>query len=226
MLLNIENILRLTQEQLLEFCYNKLIERNYKEKEIIATEDYIYAKGNIPILLVAHCDIVHKQAPELIVHDRKQRILWSPTGIGGDDRCGVYALLKICEQVKPYILFTTEEEKGGLGVRKFTQEIKDLPVNFIVEIDRKGNEEVVFYKCGNNDFQNYIMSFGFNKEYGSYSDVSTLSTHYDIAGCNVSAGYYNQHTTTEFIYMVHLENTIEKVLQILQDGTEPKFYDC
>lgn len=224
--LNIENILRLNQEDLLNFNYIELIKRGYENKDIIFTEDYLYAKGNIPILLVAHCDIVHKTIPEIIVNDKKQRILWSPTGIGGDDRCGVYAILKICEKLKPYVLFTTDEEIGGIGVKQFVEEIDKIPVNFIIEIDRKGNEEVVFYQCDNKEFQNYIISFGFKKEYGSYSDVSTLSVSYDIAGCNVSAGYYNQHTTTEHIYMDHLENTINKVIQILKDTANHKFYDC
>lgn len=224
--MDIEKILKLDQEELLDFGYECLLRRGYRNRDIIYTDDYVYAKGNIPILLVAHCDIVHKSTPEIIVNDRKQRILWSPTGIGGDDRCGVYGILKICEKLKPYVLFTTEEEKGGLGVRKFVKEIDEIPVDFIIEIDRKGNEEVVFYQCNNKDFQNYIISFGFNKNHGSYSDVSTLSTHYDIAGCNVSAGYYNQHTTTEFIVMEHLENTLNKVIEILKDTKNHKFYDC
>jgi hypothetical protein len=226
MVLDIEKILKLNQEDLLDFSYLELLKRGYRDRNILYTNDYVYAKGNIPILLVAHYDIVHKEIPKIIVNDKRQRILWSPTGIGGDDRCGVYAILKICEKLKPYVLFTTDEEIGGVGVRKFVKEIDEIPVNFIIEIDRKGNEEVVFYQCGNKEFQNYIISFGFEKNYGSYSDVSTLSTHYDIAGCNVSAGYYNQHTTTEHIYMEHLENTMEKVMNILKDTINHKFYDC
>ena len=35
------------------------------------------------------------------------------------------------------------------------------------------------------------MRLGFNKEIGSCSDVKILSTNYDIAGVNLSAGYYN-----------------------------------
>lgn len=226
MVLNIEEILKLTQAELLNFCYEQIIKRGYKNNNIIYTEDYLYAKGDIPVLLVAHTDIVHKAPPEIIVNDKRQRILWSPTGIGGDDRCGVYAILKICEKFKPYILFTTEEEKGGIGVRKFVKEITEMPVNFIIEIDRRGKNQVVFYECENKDFQEYILSFGFDKQMGSYSDVSTLSVEYDIAGCNVSAGYYNEHTTTEHIYLDHLWHTINKIKEILKDTENHKHYDC
>lgn len=226
MKLKIEEILKLTQDQLLDFCCQELLKRKYEVQDIIYTKDYLYATGKIPILLVAHTDIVHKAPPKLIVKDTKQKVLWSPTGIGGDDRCGVYAILKICEKFKPYVLFTTQEEVGGLGAKKFVEDIESLPVNFIIEIDRRGNEQVVFYDCGNKEFQKYIQNFGFNLQYGSYSDVSTLSTNYDVAGCNVSAGYYNEHTTTEHIYMNHLWNSIYKIIDILKDKEHHKFYDC
>lgn len=225
MVLKIEKILKMSQEELLDFCYVELMKRGYRNKDIVYG-DYVYAKGNIPVLLIAHCDIVHKQVPETIVYDRQQKILWSPTGIGGDDRCGVYALLKICEKFKPYVLFTTDEEIGCVGARKFVKDFDELPVNFMIEIDRRGNNQAVFYSCGNKEFQNYILSFGLDKQTGSCSDVKILSTEYDIAGCNLSAGYYREHTETEHIYLEHLENTIDIVEKILKDTKNHKFYDC
>ena len=224
--LKIEKILKMSQEELLGFAYIELIKRGYKNRNMEFTDDYLYAKGNIPVLLVAHCDIVHKELPKIIVNDKQQRILWSPTGIGGDDRCGVYGILKICESFKPYVLFTTEEEVGGLGVKEFTKTHKELPVNFIIEMDRRGFNQVVFYRCDNKDFQNYILSFGLDKQTGSYSDVSTLSVDLDIAGCNMSAGYYKEHTTTEHIIMADLEHTIDVIKSILKDRKNHKFYDC
>lgn len=223
--LKFEKILRLNQNDLKNWCFYYLRKR-YKKKEVLKTKDYLYAKGNIPVLLVAHLDIVHEEMPKIIVYDKEQKILWSPTGIGGDDRCGVYAILKIVKEFKPYVLFTTEEEKGGLGAREFTKQISTLPVNFIIELDRRGNGQAVFYDCGNKEFKEYILSFGFEEKIGSYSDVRTLSVEYDIAGCNLSAGYYNEHTTTEHIYLEHLQNTINKVKQILLDRDNHKFYNC
>lgn len=226
MKLKFKDILLKTQEELKKYCYRELLKRNYKKNNLIMTDDYLYAKGNIPILLVAHLDTVHKEKPSPIVYDRLLKIYWSPTGIGGDDRCGIYAILKICETFRPYVLFTTDEEVGGLGVRKFVKEVNNIPVNFIIEIDRRGNKQAVFYQCGNKEFQNYILSFGFDKQTGSYSDVSTLSTHYNIAGCNLSAGYYNEHSTQEHIYLDHLYNTINAIKEILKDTKNHKFYDC
>ena len=224
--MDLKDLLKLTQEELLDYCYLALNERGYDDDSIDYTEDYLFAEGNIPVLLVAHCDIVHKKTPEIIVEDKEQGILWSPTGIGGDDRCGVYAILKICETYNPSVLFTTNEETGGLGAKKFAQDYEGIGVNFIIEIDRRGDKQVVYYQCGNEEFMKFIEGFGFTRQTGSYSDVSTLSTKFDVAGCNLSAGYYNEHRETEYICMSHLWHTIRRVKKILSLGKDLKEYDC
>lgn len=83
--MKIMEILKKTQDELIDYVCKELKANRYKK--IKRTKDYVYAKGNIPVLLVAHLDIVHREAPNLILHDTKNQMLWSPTGIGGDDRC-------------------------------------------------------------------------------------------------------------------------------------------
>lgn len=225
-MISIFNILNKTQAELLEFCEQYLKEQKYSE--IIKTKNFVFAQGNIPIMLVAHLDTVHKNLPE-IYYDRQKHVLWSPDGIGGDDRCGVYALLKICETHKPYILFTTDEEKGGLGATAFNEYFKEVQlkdyIDFIIEIDRRGYNEAVFYDCGNKEFQEYITSFGFTKGHGTFTDISIISPAFDIASVNFSAGYYNEHTTTEHIFLDDLNHTINKVKEILDDTKNHKKYD-
>ena len=72
----------------------------------------------------------------------------SPQGIGGDDRCGVYALSKIYGQSsrKPWLLFTCDEEVGGIGAHVFCEDHAKgkLPeslsnLKFLIELDRKGS---------------------------------------------------------------------------------------
>ena len=71
----------------------------------------------------------------------------SPQGIGGDDRCGVFALVKAYRlfKIKLWLLFCCDKEVGGLGAKKFClahqqhqlpREIDDLN---IIELDRKGS---------------------------------------------------------------------------------------
>ena len=226
MKVNIFDILRLTQEQLLRYVVCRLEERGYGNN-LYLSDQYVFATGDIPVLLVAHLDTVHKDLPE-IYYDRKKDVIWSPQGIGGDDRCGVYAILKIIEKLKPYVLFTTDEEIGGLGATAFTKQIDmtlTYPINFIIEIDRRGFNEAVFYDCGNTQFQNFILKYGFTEDLGSFSDISILSPAFDIASVNLSAGYYNEHTNHEYIVLADLRHTIEKVKQILKSNEIDTYFD-
>lgn len=213
--MNIIEILKKTQEELKEYTCTKLRRNGYRK--IVVKEDFVYAKGDIPVLLVAHLDIVHKAPPTTILYDTRKQMLWSPTGIGGDDRCGVYAILEITKKYKPYVLFTTDEETGASGARAFVKEVDELPVNFVIEIDRRGFQQAVFYECGNKDFQKFITSYGFRKEYGSFTDISIISPAYDVASVNLSAGYYNEHTLSEYISLKDLQYTIDGVANILRD---------
>lgn len=209
-------ILKKEQNELLFYCYEQLKRAGYKRKKIKLTKDYLYAKGKIPVLLVAHLDTVHHEKPKTVLYDKEKQMLWSPEGIGGDDRCGVYAILKIIQNFEPYILFTTDEEIGGVGATKFVNENFEVPVNFIIEIDRRGNKQAVFYDCGNEEFKEVIEALGFVEKYGTFSDISIISPAFDIASVNLSAGYYNEHTKYEYINLLHLDFTITSIENLLE----------
>ena len=99
-----------------------LISNNYRDKAIIRKGKYILVKGDAPVMLIAHMDTVHKTPVKHICETSDGNIIMSPEGIGGDDRCGVYALIKAHElsDVKPWLLFTCDEEIGGIGASAFT----------------------------------------------------------------------------------------------------------
>jgi len=220
------DLLQKTQEELLNYVVCRLEERGYARK-VIKTKEYVFAQGTIPVLLVAHLDTVHKQLPE-VYYDREKEVMWSPQGIGGDDRCGVYGILKICEHLKPYVLFTTDEEIGAKGAEKFVKDINKKvmrKINFIIEIDRQGYNEAVFYDCGNKDFKNMILNYGFDEDFGTFSDISVLSPAFDIASVNLSAGYFNEHTTNEIIKIDYLMHTVYNVERILLSKNVNTKYD-
>lgn len=221
--MDIRELLVKSQPELKNYVYEYLEKVGYKE--IYNTDQYVYAEGEIPVLLIAHLDTVHKTLPDTILFDKKQQMLWSPQGIGGDDRCGVYAILKILQNFKPYVLFPTDEEIGGIGTTAFVQDFDSIPVNFMIEIDRRGAGQSVYYQCGNEIFKSLINSLGFEENYGSFSDISILSPAFDIASVNLSAGYYNEHTKQEYIKLNDLRYTItriEAILRAMQDEENQK----
>ena len=217
-------ILQKTQKELKELLFNYLTKKDYTPTD---GDGYLYAKGDIPILLVAHLDTVHREIPKDVFFDEEQMVMWSPTGIGGDDRCGVYLITQIINHgFRPHILFLEDEEKGCIGAGKCTKELEKPNVKFMVEIDRKGENDCVFYDCENKAFISYIETFGFEKAFGSFTDVCTLSKAWDIASVNLSSGYYNAHTNTEYIKLRELNQTYRRVIEILEDDNDEKpYYD-
>lgn len=221
------DICRMTQDGLKGFLFEVLKLAGYEAKK---GDGWVYAKGEIPILLTAHMDTVHKvQMYEYMEYtDAKgNHILTSQDGIGGDDRCGIYMILEIIKKgFRPSILFCEDEEIGGVGSNKFikTEEAKQLEkLNYMIELDRSNSDDAVFYDCDNKDFTKYITDFtGYKKAYGSFSDISTLAPFAGIAAVNLSCGYYNAHTTSEKVSMEEMFHTIDIVSGLLEDETGRK----
>lgn len=114
----LDDFLRPTQKQLF-----KLLAKKFKGKAILSKGNFILVRGTAPVMLVAHLDTVHEKPVKQICASKDGNILMSPQGIGGDDRCGVFAIVKVyhAAQVKPWLLFTCDEEVGGLGAQHFCQ---------------------------------------------------------------------------------------------------------
>ena len=202
-----KSLLRMTQAELKDYLDSVLAASKYTE---IKNEDgFLYAKGETPILLVAHLDTVHKAKPTQI--NQTGNLLSSPQGIGGDDRCGVYIITQLLDK-KPSVLFCEDEETGGKGANKFvkTEYAKDLGVKFIVEFDRRGSSDAVFYNCDNATFEKFVTEkTGFKTSYGTFSDISVLAPNTKIAAVNLSSGYYREHTASEEINLEHMMSSVE-----------------
>ena len=212
-----EQIVKMNEASLLK-TMNTYLKRFYNK--VTYTKDYVYAIGDIPITLVAHVDTVFKERPEDVFYDRVKNVLWSPQGLGADDRAGVFAIINIVKSgLRPHIIFTTGEEIGGLGARVLTY-IEPKPfaeMKYIIQLDRRGKDDCIFYECDNIKFIEYIESFGFHEEYGSFSDISELCPTWKIAGVNLSIGYENEHSFIEILYIDYFLSTVEKVKKMLKD---------
>jgi hypothetical protein len=216
---------------------DKVSLKRYLEKElskyyknVIAQDGFLYVKGKDKICLTAHMDTVHIEnvIDYYVLKEDGKTIVSSPQGIGGDDRCGVYMILKILETTKlrPTIIFCEDEEVGGIGSNKFvlTKFIKDLEkMYFLIELDRKGSNDLVYYSDINEDFHTYLEDLtGYEQNFGSFSDISHLSPACEISSVNISCGYYNAHTTSEYVVMEEMENSIQTTIKIMKDGLKRK----
>ena len=198
---------------------------------IIDNKQWMFARGNgEPVLLCAHLDTVFANPPINIFVDKEQEVMWAPAGLGSDDRAGVYAIMDILMSgCCPSVLFTTGEEEGCSGTFDLLKYFPNNPfedIKMIIQLDRKEQREAVYYSCENKNFENWISSFGFYTDQGTFTDIAFICPNWGIAGVNLSVGYFNEHTKQEYLRYNYLLDTIERVKRILYSSTSkhvPKF---
>lgn len=214
---------RLTQDSLKKVLGNALKDLY---KEVVETKSYIYAVGDIPIALVAHMDTVFTSLPTNIYYDKEKHVMWSPEGLGADDRAGIYAILQILKAgYKPTVIFTTDEEIGAVGAGNLVADVPNFPTNlsYVIQLDRRGINDCVYYDCDNKEFKSYIENFGFEETLGSFSDISVICPAWKVAGVNLSVGYVDEHTPLERVNFKYLHQTIDKVIAMLNEEEVPAF---
>lgn len=214
-----EKICKMSQKNLKNHVAQQLTKTHSK---VIVDDGFVYAPGDFPVLLVAHLDTVHTKLPNIFVYNYFTGSCASPNGVGGDDRCGVYMILKIIKQYNCSVLFCEDEEIGCIGANKFitSKLAKKLQFNYIIEFDRQGKNDAVFYECDNPEFEEFILKDGFYKtQWGSFTDISVLAPFFGCAAVNFSCGYYKPHTTQEYVVLPEMEDSIKAACDILKRTT-------
>lgn len=193
--------------------------------KMIRGSEFVYFPGELPIMLVAHVDTVFPEVPKTPVLDKKTCCLSAEEGIGADDRAGVAAIVEALRLTakKPHVLFLDKEEEGCIGAKQAVKLLKAPEVNCIIELDRRGREDMVFYSCDNPEFEDYIKEFGFKFTYGSVTDISYLCPKWGIAGVNLSVGYYFPHAKTEYLNLEEWADTVKKLCKILRNPPKKKY---
>lgn len=209
------------------YRYKKFSKNNNKNKQtkkplpddVVVCEEpqYLYAEGGDPtVLLVAHTDTVHTREPSQVFFDQEAGVMWSPEGLGADDRAGVFAVMELAVRFNVSVLLCSGEESGGIGVSSFCEDFLENPgYKMVIELDRCGIDDCVFYDNESKDFHNWVETFGFKKTWGSFSDISVLGPAWRVNAVNLSIGYEEEHTSKEHLFIRELYTTIEKVSNML-----------
>lgn len=223
----------LNGRQVFSLAVNKLIKiferANIKGlgKAVSVRDMFVYRPGSVPVLLVAHVDCVlpHPNKGEVMQY---HNLIYSEGGhLGGDDRAGVLAIFELLRLgYRPHVLFTNYEETGGIGADMAAEYLKDTiekaNIRYIIELDRRGDNDACFYGDTNEEFQAFIESYGFKTAHGSFSDISILCPAWKISGVNLSIGYHNAHTSRDFLHVTALQDTIKRVGKML-DINAPRY---
>ena len=215
---------RKTQTEMKAYLKKRLQSGGYKN--IYDEDGFLYAPGDLPVLVTAHMDTVHDRPVidfyEYVDPVKGTHKIHSPQGIGGDDRCGIYIILRLIDAgYMPYVLFCENEEIGCIGSHKFTNtdhSIDLCDLKYLIQIDRRGNNDAVFYDCDNEEFTKYIEKVtGYKEAYGTCSDISYLAPASGTAAVNLSCGYYNEHHLNEYVILEEMMGTFLAVEKLILD---------
>lgn len=222
------SICKMTQYELKDYLTYELSNYGYTTE---VNDGYLFCKEvNIPVLLTAHMDTVHKEEHKLFfenINKEGKHVLSSPQGIGGDDRCGVYMILSILKETeyRPAILFCEDEEIGGVGSKKFVSSLENVGaisnLKFFIELDRANANDLVFYDDINYKFHDFCKkATGYKENWGSFSDISILSPDSGVSSVNISCGYYNAHTLKEEVVWEDMVDSIKTTEKLLEKANE------
>ena len=210
-----------TQPELKEYLKDYFVKEG---KTVIEDNGYLFVDGTYPVLLSAHLDTVHDELPKEIVYENGT--IWSPQGIGGDDRCGVYAIMRILKEIDCPVVFCEDEEIGGIGSAMFIDSavfedlVKSERIRYVIDLDRKGSDEAVYYELDNNDFKNFVEKEFWHFDWGSFTDICNICPELGVAGVNLSIGYYKQHTKGEYVVLSEMDRAIEETKALIK-RTDP-----
>ena len=184
--------------------------------------------------LAAHLDQVQRNYPKDFRTVETEDIIfgYSPggremCGIGADDKVGLWIALRSLVKYKTLkVAFFVQEEVGCIGSNKADMNFFD-DCRFVVECDRRGYKDFItsisstplcseeFIKDCN------IKQFGFEKATGLMTDVLSLKEKgLNISCCNISCGYYNPHSSEEYIVKKDVYNTLSFVEYIIENCTK------
>jgi hypothetical protein len=93
--------------------------------------------------------------------------------------------------------------------------------SFIVQFDRHGHKDIVFYDKGTKAFVEYTKEqTGFTPAQGSYTDIRELC--YNICGVNISVGYHDEHRPEEKLVVDQFMNTLQTAKYWLSEQVDKR----
>ena len=231
------------EHRMVEFLVNWLTENNIdhyvddkmnvyatKQETTDLPEDFYFP------CVISHTDTVHsldvinvieEQLPnaqdELKLSLKGYNDLGRPTGIGGDDKCGVFACMTLLREL-PYLkaAFFVSEETGCHGSRsadpKFFENVGygiqfDAPENWMITEKCFGqvlfDRDSEFFKSCDEVLTEGMVKENMQYMVHPYTDVYALRGKFDFSCINFSIGYYNYHTANEYVVVDDVFNGIE-----------------
>jgi hypothetical protein len=211
---------------MIEFLTKELNKLVKTMKLAIGLDEYknIYiqkGKADVYPCLVAHTDTVHDIRKGFKVMDVDgvffawDNVKHEQAGVGGDDKVGIYMCLQALVDLPAVkVVFFRNEEVGCLGSKEAHMPFFE-DVAFVLQADRKGSSDFINYSNGvdlfDKEFKDaatpILDKYGYKICNGISTDVGQLKKNkLPVACANVSCGYYEAHTSREYVIQSEVEN--------------------
>ena len=181
--------------------------------------------------IASHTDTVHRILKDgyKVIHDTKIAMAYNevankPTGIGGDDKVGIFIALDMLIRLESCkAVFFRDEETGCEGSMVADMDFF-MDCRFVLQCDRKGNGDFVNNIMGQPlygaEFSKAISPILKKHKYkecsGGLTDVYQLCENgVGVAVANMSCGYHNPHSDSEMINFADVENCMSLVYDIM-----------
>lgn len=220
---------------------NYLIDEAYRLGGEVEIDDYdnVYiTKGIAEVYpcVVAHTDTVHDIYKGYKVYDVNGNFVafdshqMRQVGTGGDDKVGIWVCLEMLEHFDNIkICFFAQEEIGCVGSSRANADFF-LDVGYVFQCDRKGNSDFVQTSSGVEMFgerftaliKPTLTDYGYGITDGGLTDVNEISQIANVCCANMSCGYYEPHSSREFVNISDAINTMEMVRELITNLGEVK----
>ena len=193
-------------------------------------------KGRFFPCLVAHMDTVHSRQIPFIEANKKiplqtevvngnHLIFAEDFGLGGDDKAGIVIALTIMEMLPVCKAVFFVEEEIGCGGSEVAELSWFRDVGYIIAFDAPGRN-CASWSCGGEllfdktFYEKYLRElenkYGLtNFEAHPYTDVMMLRMNTCLACMNFSAGYYNHHTSIEYVVAEDMDQAVAMGLHLI-----------
>ena len=226
-------------EQFRMFAYIVRQLQTIPDTEYYTTNGNLYVQrgkglGKYPCI-VAHMDTVHDIVEDLYPVEIDgnitgfNRVTMEQTGIGGDDKVGIYIALECLREFDNIkVAFFRDEEVGCLGSYEAHMDFFS-DCKFVLQCDRRGDGDFITSASGvelsSDDFQRDVLpiisGYGYTFASGMMTDVMALKENgIRCSVANMSCGYYNPHTPQEYVNVWDVENCLDMCKTIIRYCTK------
>jgi hypothetical protein len=209
------------EDRMAKLIIGKLDELKIKYKQDEHLQIYNIKPG-LP-LMVAHMDQVQRDPCEKVMIVKNQIYGFNKagkkTGLGADDKNGIWIILKILEAKIPIsFIFSACEEAGG-KLQTLTSKIKLDKTPYGLIFDRRGNRDIIgsINSYCEEDLETAIQAIApdYKPTNGVFSDCDELSNR--IPCVNLSCGYYNAHSADEYTNLTQLKRALSLAKELIKE---------